>query len=151
MRLLTTTAIAAGVAAMFAIGFVSTDGMAQDVAGAVKARQDLMKSNGAQMQKINQATDMAVVKEAAATLQENANKLGDLKLWPAGSNTDTSRAKPEIWQNVPDFTAKLGALKAEETKLAAATDVAGAKDQAKAVLGACGACHTAYRGPEKGK
>jgi cytochrome c556 len=147
----TTTAIAAGVAAMFAIGFVSTSSMAQDVAAAVKARQDLMKSNGASIQKINQATDMAAVKEAAAQLQDNITKLGDLKLWPAGSNTEDSRAKPEIWQNVPDFTAKLGAVKAEEAKLAAATSVDAAKDQAKVTLAACNACHNAYRGPAKAK
>lgn len=149
MRLVTTTAIAAGVAAMFAIGFVSTSGMAQDAMAAYTARHDLMKSNGASMQKINQATDMAAVKEAVATLQSNATKLSDAKLWPAGSNVGESRAKPEIWQNMADFQAKLGNLKAEEAKLASATDVQGAKDQAKAVLGACGACHNAYRGPEK--
>jgi cytochrome c556 len=148
MRLLTTTAIAAGVAAMFAFGFVN-DTQAQDAAAAVKARSDLMKSNGASVAKINQATDMAAVKEAVATLQANATKLGDAALWPANSATAESRAKPEIWQNMADFQAKLANLKTEETKLASASDVQAAKDQVKVVLASCNACHDAYRGPAK--
>jgi cytochrome c556 len=65
-----------------------------------------------------------------------------------GSDRGNTKAKPEIWQNMNDFTGKLEAMQAEVAKLA---DVARGGDARamRAQLGeagkACKACHDDYR------
>ena len=69
-------------------------------------------------------------------------------MFPAGSDLATDRARPEIWQNKPDFDSKAAAMAASATALA---DAAQAGDKAAAgthyaALGkTCGGCHEAYR------
>ncbi|MCD6074116.1 MAG: cytochrome, partial [Rhodospirillales bacterium] len=73
-------------------------------------------------------------------------------LWPAGSITPDSRAKPEIWQNMADFNAKLAATQKEADTLVANAekgDLAATKAQVPQVINACNACHNTYRGPAK--
>ena len=115
-------------------------------------RQRLMKLNGANAKDINdklKAGQIEAIAVNAETLAINAQHIP--ALFPEGSTSDKSRAKPEIWQKRPEFE---GYAKVLETKAAEVRDAARAKDQAKVEasmkeLGqqACGACHNAFRKP----
>ena len=79
----------------------------------------------------------------------------DLPTWfPKGSGPEAgvpTRAKAEIWTDAAGFATAATNLRTETAKLAdAATagDIDALKAQAKAVNGACKACHDTYRGPE---
>jgi cytochrome c556 len=72
-------------------------------------------------------------------------------LFPAGSGTEKSKAKPEVWQKWSEFEA---AAKNLETQAAKLRDTARAKnEQATQDLvkdfgrTACGTCHTPFRQP----
>lgn len=144
----------AGVGLLVAAGAVSVT--AQDSKeAAVKARQDFMKAQGADVKAItdyskgqgNQAAALA----AANDLVARAPKIAALFV-PGTSATDfpgKTNAKPEIWSEMDKFKAIPTALQAEEVKLVeivkagnaqAVTDQLGAMGKA-----GCGACHGAYR------
>jgi cytochrome c556 len=150
MKFLPTTLAAVFVAASaLTIGF-ATQGQAQDAAAAVKERVALMKGNGGAAARITKAEDVKATVADAKTIQANLKKLGTL--WPAGSITPDSRATPEIWKNMPDFTAKLTAAQKEADTLVANAekgDLAATKAQVRELVNACNACHKAYRGPAK--
>ena len=144
--ILVATAVACGA---LTLGF-ATQGQAQDAAAAVKERVALMKGNGGAAGRINKAEDAKATVEDAKTIQANLKKMAGL--WPAGSITPDSRAKPEIWQNMADFNAKLAATQKEADTLVANAekgDLAATKAQVPQVIAACNACHTTYRGPAK--
>jgi cytochrome c556 len=65
-----------------------------------------------------------------------------------GSEMGTTRAKPEIWENMDDFQKKLAAFRTEASKLASVAK-AGDRDAIKAQFGAtgktCKACHDDYK------
>jgi cytochrome c556 len=118
----------------------------------VAERQRLMKNVGA-----NWADIQAKVKAGAPdTVAVNAESLSLHAqripgLFPPGSLTDKSKAKPDIWQKWPEFEA---AAKNLENRSATLRDQAMAKDGAAvtatvATFGrdACGACHTPFRVP----
>lgn len=73
-------------------------------------------------------------------------------LFPEGSTTENSRAKPEIWQDLERFVGSLDKAKAAAQKVA---DAGAANDQAgfpKAVIQlgeVCKACHEDFRKPKK--
>jgi cytochrome c556 len=121
---------------------------------AIAARQKLMKDQGAAMKAISDAAkagQLQVIPAEAEKLRVTAKEIP--ALFPQGSvNPATSRAKPEIWQKWAEFE---GSAKSLETKAGAlATTAKGgdaaATNTAVAELGktTCGACHTAFRGPE---
>jgi len=74
-------------------------------------------------------------------------------MFPKGTETGKTRAKPEIWQQMDKFKA---AAKVMQTEAAALAQVAGSGDMAKigaqfgkmAKLG-CGGCHSVFRAPKK--
>jgi cytochrome c556 len=77
----------------------------------------------------------------------------DLPSWfPKGSGPEAgvkTRAKAEIWTDAAGFAAAATRIQAETGKLqdaATAGEIEALKAQAKAVNGACKACHDAYRG-----
>jgi cytochrome c556 len=121
---------------------------------AIAARQQLMKDNGATVKRIQdnlKAGQVQAVAADAEKLVQNSKQIPSL--FPAGSlNPDKSRAKPEIWQKWPEFEGNAKSLGAKATQLAATsrTGDAAATNAAVADLGrtTCGACHTAFRGPE---
>lgn len=144
--ILVATAVAFGA---LTIGY-TTPGQAQDAAAAVKERVALMRANGGAAGRINKAEDVKATVEDAKSIQANLGKYG--ALWPAGSITPESRAKPEIWTNMDDFKAKLAATQKEADILVANAekgDLAATKAQVPQVIAACNACHTPYRGPAK--
>jgi len=72
-------------------------------------------------------------------------------LFPEGSLTDKSKAKPDIWQKWPEFQA---AAKNLENRAATLRDQAVAKDGTAVTAtvqtfgrDACGTCHTPFRVP----
>src|SRR5262249_43200763 len=118
----------------------------------VADRQRLMKNVGA-----NWADIQAKVKAGAPeTVAVNAEALSlhaqrIPTLFPAGSLTDKSKAKPDIWQKWPEFEA---AAKNLENRAATRRDQAAAKDGAAVTATvanfgreACGTCHTPFRVP----
>src|SRR5256886_9172747 len=118
----------------------------------VADRQRLMKLNGASWADA-QAQLKAGNAEAVAANAETMALTSVLVpgLFPEGSLTDKSKAKPEIWQKWPEFAA---AAKNLENRSATLRDQAVAKDGAAAAAAAatfgreaCGTCHTPFRVP----
>src|SRR5258705_13944616 len=72
-------------------------------------------------------------------------------LFPEGSLTDKSKAKPEIWQKWPEFQAAAKNFDSQAAKLrdaARTKDLAATTAAAKAFgRQACGTCHTPFRVP----
>ena len=131
------------------------------VAGAVLSstvqedRSETMKQNWANFKPF-----VAVAKgeaEPLPALVGNANALEQISkrlmtLFPEGSTSDESRAKPEIWANWADFQQKVAAFQTAVPDLVAAAksgDKAKIGAAVKAVGGTCGACHKSYRKPKK--
>lgn len=94
-----------------------------------------------------------------AAITANAGKMralaADLPSWfPKGSGPEAgvpTRAKAEIWTDAEGFAAAAGGLAGETVKLeqvAAAGDLDAIKAEGRATNGACGACHSKFRGPE---
>ncbi len=123
-------------------------------ADAIKARQQLMKDQGAAMRSISQkgkAGQIADIAVDAETLAKTAAQIPSL--FPPGSvDPATSRAKPEIWQKWSEFEGHATTLNTKATALAATarTGDASATTAAAADIGrtTCGPCHDAFRGPE---
>ena len=149
MKFLSTTMIAAAAVALLATG-IATQGQAQDAAAVVKERSALMKGMGGAAGRINKADDAKATVEDTKLIQANLQKLGGL--FPAGSVTPESRAKPEIWSMNDDFKAKLGAAQTHAAAMVASAekgDLDGTKGHVKSVVAACNVCHDVYRGPAK--
>jgi len=140
--------------AVAAIG-VAGASIAQDKAGAVKARQDFMKAQGADTKAISDYAkgmgDKASAQKAIADLQERAGKIPALFV-PGTSMADmpgVSFAKPAAFTESDKLAAASANLKAVEDKVAAAINTGTPADvaAASADLGpkGCGGCHTPYR------
>ena len=118
----------------------------------VADRQRLMKLNGARWadaQAKLKAGNVEAVAVNAETMALIATQI--VALFPQGSLTDKSKAKPEIWQKWPEFEAAVKNYGAQAEKL---RDAARSKDQTatEAVAKefgrqACGTCHTPFRVP----
>ena len=93
----------------------------------------------------NNVDAQAAAMKISATAAEIPARFKDGK---PGAN----RAKPEIWTNFADFTAKANDLKAAADGVAADAAAGKLGSDPKAVVGkigaTCGACHKAYRGPK---
>jgi len=118
----------------------------------VADRQRLMKLNGASWadaQAKLKAGNVEAVAVNAETMALIATQI--TALFPEGSLTEKSKAKPEIWQKWPEFESAVKNYGMQAEKL---RDAARSKDQAatEAVAKefgrqACGACHTPFRVP----
>ena len=127
--------------------------MAQVGSGDIVAdRQRLMKLNAASARDMNdklKAGQIEAIAVNAETIAINAQHIP--VLFPAGSMTDKSNAKPEIWEKRADFEAVAKTLQAKAEEI---RDAARAKDQAKVEAlmkefgrTTCGACHNTFRKP----
>ena len=118
----------------------------------VADRQRLMKLNGASWAdaqaklKAGNAEAVAVNAETMALIATQITAL-----FPEGSLTEKSKAKPEIWQKWPEFESavKNYAMQAEKLRDAAKSkDLAATEAVAKEFGGqACGTCHRPFRVP----
>ena len=153
LRLVRTGVILGSLVALTVVGCATSNKSATMGTGdPVADRQRLMKNVGA-----NWADIQAKVKAGAPeTVAVNAEALSLHAqripgLFPEGSLTDKSKAKPDIWQKWPEFQA---AAKNLENRSATLRDQAMAKDGAAVTAtvanfgrDACGACHTPFRVP----
>ena len=120
----------------------------------VANRQRLMKlvgANWADIQAKGKAGNTDAVAVNAETIAVMATHIPSF--FPAGSATDVSNAKPEIWEKWADFQAAAKTLESMAENL---RDASRAKDGAAIEAAvkefgakACGACHTPFRKPPK--
>ena len=145
--------VTVGLVALVATGCATgTKSASMSPADTVSERQRYMKLHGGlwkdiqEKAKVNNYEGIAVSAEALAL---NAPRIP--AMFPEGSMTDKSKAKPEIWQKFPEFEKAAMAMKSESEKL---RDAANAKDQNRVQTvmkdfgrNACGSCHTPFRVP----
>ena len=131
---------------------VLTTAQPKSPAEVVEERQQVMKQNGDAWKNIQdnaKTENWAVVAANAEIISKNAAKIPSL--FPEGSLTDKSKAKPEIWQKWPEFESTAMKMEAEAARLqstAAAGNGQGSQDIIKDFgRNACGACHTPFRVP----
>ncbi len=127
--------------------------MSQGGSGDVVAdRQRVMKLQGASWADIQakaKAGNIEAIAVNAETLAMTARQIP--ALFPEGSLTDKSKAKPDVWQKWPEFQAAARNLEAQAEKL---RDAARAKNEQLTQdivkdfgRTACGTCHTPFRQP----
>jgi cytochrome c556 len=149
------TVVGGSLAALLAGGATSQAQMGKVGSGDVVAdRQRLMKLNGASWKDVQDKAKAGQIEAIAVNAETIAINAGHIPtLFPAGSLTDKSKAKPDIWQKWPEFEAAAKNLEAKATEL---RDAARAKDQAKVDAlvkdfgrQACGTCHQPFRQPQQ--
>jgi cytochrome c556 len=153
-RTLRIAVVAASLAGVVAAGYATAQ-MAKVGSGDIVAdRQRLMKLNGASWKDIQDKVKAGQIEAAAVnaeTLAINAQHIPSL--FPQGSLTDKSKAKPEIWQKWSEFESAAKNLETLSVKLreAAVAKDAGAMDAMVKDFGrqACGTCHTPFRVPPR--
>jgi cytochrome c556 len=118
----------------------------------VADRQRMMKLHGAlwkDLQDKHKAGNIEAMEVDAEALALNAQRIP--ALFPEGSMTEKSKAKPDVWQKWPEFEAAAKNLETHSAKLrdsAKAKDTAAVDAQMKDFgRNACGTCHTPFRQP----
>ena len=139
-------AAAAVLLAAAAIAFAAPEGPAKARHEAMEQVGDAMKGLG-KVAKGQAPFDATFVASSATTIKEKLEQAS--KLFPPGSDTGETHAKPEVWSDRPGFD------KTMQDAIAAATALAAVKEEAafRPALGAlgqnCKACHDKYRMPEQ--
>jgi cytochrome c556 len=146
-----TSIVLAGLVAT-AAGCATGSGMKVGSGDIVADRQRLMKLNAASWQDAQakfKAGNIEAIAVNAETMALNAMHIPGL--FPAGSLTEKSKAKPEIWQKWPEFehAAKNMVTWSERLREAARSKSPQATEAVMKDFGrqACGACHTPFRVP----
>ena len=118
----------------------------------VAERQRLMKLHAAlwkDLQDKHKAGQIDAMPVSAEALALNAKRIPSL--FPEGTMTEKSKAKPEIWQKWPEFESAARMLESESVTLrdSATAKNASAVDEQMKTFGrnACGTCHTPFRVP----
>ena len=131
----------------------ASKGMSKTGSGDVVAdRQRLMKLQGASWADIQakaKAGNIEGIAVNAETLSMTAQQIPGL--FPEGSGTEKSKAKPEVWQKWPEFERAAKNLEVQAEKL---RDASRAKNEQLTQdivkdfgRNACGTCHTPFRQP----
>jgi cytochrome c556 len=126
---------------------VSTQVFAQ--ADVIQKRQDAMKGNSEAAKAIKaavEAKDYATVEAKAKDIMGTADKI--VSLFPKGSTTGKTKAKPEIWEKSDDFSKAAKNLSKASGDLASAAKAGNDADvgvKVKALGDACGSCHKQFR------
>jgi len=152
-RAITVTLVVGSLAAELLAGCATGDKKMMMGSGDIVAdRQRIMKLNGASWADVQakiKAGNFEAVAVNAETMALNAEHIP--MLFPKGSLTDKSKAKPEVWEKWNEFTAAAKTFQTESEKL---RDAARAKNQAQVEAlakdfgrNACGTCHTPFRVP----
>ncbi len=121
----------------------------------VKKRRALMKSNNKSFKAIKKAgkkNDFATIESKAKIIAANLDKIPDL--FPKGSTSEKSRAKPAIWEKWDTFNQKRIAVKTAANELAEAAKAEDGQKVSSIVKGfgkKCGSCHRSFRKPKKKK
>ena len=137
-------------AALMAAGCASME--AKTPEQSVSERQQVMKQNGDAWKNVQdsaKAGNWAAVAANADLLSINAAKIPSL--FPAGSMTDKSKAKPEVWQKWSEFEAAAKKMETEGARLRATAQAGNAQASNDIIKDfgrtACGGCHTPFRVP----
>jgi len=126
----------------------------KELEAAVKARQSVMRLYAHNLGALGAMAkgEVEYDAEAAKTAAANLAAVNSLKMavWLPGTDSDSmegTNALPAIWENLDDFMAKGGALKAAVADLqgAAGTDLASLQAAVGKVGMACGSCHKSYQ------
>ena len=153
-RALTAAFVIGGLTAGLLAGCASGGGKSMQVGSGdvVADRQRIMKLNGASWtdaQAKIKAGQFEAVAVNAETMALNAEHIP--MLFPKGSLTDKSKAKPEVWEKWTEFQNAAKNMQTESEKL---RDAARAKNQAQVEAiakdfgrNACGTCHQTFRVP----
>jgi len=126
---------------------VSSQAFAQ--ADIIEKRQAAMKSNNANAKAIKAAIetkDYATVETKAKDIMGTADRIPSL--FPKGSTTGKTKAKPEIWEKPDDFSKAAKNLGKAASELASAAKAGNADDvdvKVKALGEACNSCHKQFR------
>jgi cytochrome c556 len=126
---------------------VSTQVFAQ--ADVIEKRQAAMKSNSANVKAIKaaiEAKDDATVETKAKDIMGTADKIPSL--FPKGSTTGKTKAKPEIWEKSDDFAKNAKNLNKAASELASAAKAGNEADvnvKVKALGEVCNSCHKEFR------
>ena len=126
---------------------VSSQLFAQD--DAIEKRQKLMKSNSAAVKAIKGAVeskDYATIETKAKDIMGNAEKIPSV--FPKGSTTGKTKAKPVIWEKPDEFAKNhknLGKAAGELASAAKSKDDAAVAAKFKAVGEVCSSCHKEFR------
>ena len=129
------------------VGMAASQVFAQ--ADVIEKRQKLMKGQSAAAKAIKGAVeskDYATVETKAKDLMGSADKI--VEHFPKGSTKGKTKATAAIWEKSDDFGANAKNLSKAAGELAAAAksgDAAAVGAKVKAVSGACGNCHKAFR------
>lgn len=118
-------------------------------ADVIQDRQKLMKSNNANAKAIKGAVetkDYATVEAKAKDISGNAEKI--VSLFPKGSTTGKTKAKPEIWEKSDTFAKNAKNLGKAANELAAAAKAGNDAEvnvKVKALGEVCNSCHKEFR------
>ena len=142
-----------GLAVVVAAGCAGEKKMMRSGSGDIVAdRQRLMKLHGqiwADIQAKAKANNIEGIEVSAETLAINAQYIP--AMFPEGSLTDKSKAKPEVWQKWQEFEAASKKMESEAIRLRDASKAKNAQLTQDIVKdfgrNACGACHTPFRVP----
>ena len=124
---------------------------AEDAANVIKYRKQVMTANAAHITAIfsvvkGETSYSGHIAAHARAIAAGAAMIPDI--FPEGSDTGNTAAKPEIWQDWAKFEAAARALDAAAVKLADAAeggDMAAIGARAGDVGKACGGCHEPFR------
>jgi cytochrome c556 len=119
-----------------------------DNQAAITARQNAMKAIGAASGALRSPTlDAATARQTGQTINSNLKIFAENL--PKGSGPESglpTKAKSEIWTGSAAFNNALNdGLNASQRLATTTGDQAAIQAQAKALMGACGGCHTNYR------
>jgi cytochrome c556 len=117
-------------------------------------RETAMKKAGGALKALSGDAKAGTVSAGAAAKAKDLVDLGAglEALFPEGPQAEKSRALPAIWTDKAGFSAKAKDLQTAAAAVSAAVTAGDAKALAAAIDqagAACGACHKAFRGPEK--
>ncbi len=150
--------ISVSLVAALAAGAAVAQATPEELAAAVEARHNHMKSYGGALGALGKMAKGEVPYDAAAAVAA-ADKLVELSsldqsgFWLPGTETgaiDDSDALPALFENLGDYATRTAALNAAAVAMqtAAATDLAALQAAMGPLGGACGSCHETYRKPD---
>lgn len=139
----------------FGIALLVVAGLAGGVSAAdpVKERHELMEDVGKHAKQIGNALKAGKAKDAAAPAEAIAAAMDRfVTLFPPGSESPDSRAKPAIWTEREKFDGRARVMKERATAFAKAAASGGDAGAASGPMWKeCKTCHDAYRVPKEGE
>ncbi|MBM3220610.1 MAG: cytochrome c [Candidatus Rokubacteria bacterium] len=130
----------------------TTDTASKTPAQYVEDRQKLMKAHGENWKGVQDGAKAGNWQQVATNADAMANNAKQMPgLFPPGSMTEKSKAKPEIWQRKAEFDAAAKKMETESVRLAGTARGGNAQATGDIIKdfgrNTCGNCHTPFRVP----